>query len=100
MKALAQAYLEGVRQVYRGKEDTVQVMKKYTRIADSQVLSTSYDESYQAIEKEGTLSEAGIQVHLAELAKTDPPARPSDFIDASIIDELSKEGFIKALWAK
>jgi ABC-type nitrate/sulfonate/bicarbonate transport system substrate-binding protein len=103
LKAFAQGYLEGVRQVYRSKEDTVQVMKKYTRIADPQVLSASYDESYQAIEKEGTLSEAGIRVQLAELAKTDPrarTARASDFIDASIIDELSKEGFIKALWAK
>jgi hypothetical protein len=61
------------------------------------------DESYQAIEKEGTLSEAGLQVQLADLAKTDPrtrTARPSDFLDASIIDELSREGFIKALWAK
>ena len=103
MVAFAKGYLEGVRQVYRSKEDTIQVLKKYTRIADQQVLSQSYDEAYQAIDKEGALSEAGIQVQLAELAKTDPRARnarPGDFIDSSIIDELSKEGFIKALWAK
>ncbi len=101
--AFAKSYLEGVRQVYRSKEDTIQVMRKYTHIADPQVLSQSYDESYQAIEKGGALSEAGIQAQLAELAKTDPRARnarPGDFIDASIIDELSQEGFIKALWAK
>lgn len=103
MVAFAKGYLEGVRHVYRSKEDTIQVLRKYTRIADAQVLSQSYDEAYQAIDKEGALSEAGIQVQLAELAKTDPrarTARPSDFIDSSIIDELSKEGFIKALWAK
>ena len=101
--SFAKGYLEGVRHVYRSKEDTLQVLKKYTRVTDSQVLSLSYDESYQAIEKEGALSEAGIQVQLAELAKTDPrarTARPGDFIDASIINELTKEGFIKALWAK
>lgn len=101
--AFAKGYLEGVRHVYRSKEDTVQVLKKYTRITDPQVLSLSYDESYQAIEKEGTLSEAGIQVQLADLAKTEPRARnarPGDFLDAGIINELSKEGFIKALWAK
>jgi NitT/TauT family transport system substrate-binding protein len=101
--SFAKGYLEGVRHVYRSKEDTVQVLKKYTRISDPQVLSLSYDESYQAIEKEGALSEAGIQVQLADLAKTEPRARnarPSDFLDASIINELSKEGFIKALWAK
>jgi ABC-type nitrate/sulfonate/bicarbonate transport system substrate-binding protein len=102
LKSYAKAYLEGVRQVYRSKEETMEVLKKYTRVTDPQVLSASYDESYQAIEKEGSLTEAGIQVQLAELAKTDPrarSARPGDFLDASIINELSKEGFIKALWS-
>jgi NitT/TauT family transport system substrate-binding protein len=102
LKSYAKAYLEGVRQLYRSKEETMEVLKKYTRVADPQVLSASYDESYQAIEKEGSLTEAGIQVQLAELAKTDPrarSARPGDFLDASIINELSKEGFIKALWS-
>jgi hypothetical protein len=103
LKSFARGYLEGVRHLYRSKEDTIQVLRKYTHIADPQVLSQSYDESYQAIDKEGTLSEAGIQVQLAELAKTEPRARnarPGDFLDSSIINELSKEGFIKALWAK
>jgi hypothetical protein len=80
----------------------MEVLKKYTRVTDPQVLSTSYDESYQAIDKQGTLTEAGVQVQLNELAKTEPRARsahPSDFIDGSILSELSKEGFIKALWS-
>jgi hypothetical protein len=94
-------YLEGVREVYRSKEATVRVLSKYTRINDQQVLSASYDEAYQAIDREGSLAEAGIQAMLDEIAKTDPrarQARPGDFIDASIIGELAKEGFIKALW--
>lgn len=102
LKSYSMGYLEGVREVYRSKEETMQVLRKYTRITDPQVLSESYDESYQAIAKEGSLVEAGIQVILAELAKTDPRARtasPGDFIDASILNELSKEGFIKALWS-
>jgi NitT/TauT family transport system substrate-binding protein len=101
--AFAKGYLEGVRQVYRSKEDTIQVLKKYTRITDSQVLSQSYDEAYQAIDKEGTLSEDGLRVQLADMAKNEPRARnarPGDFIDTSIMNELAKEGFIKALWAK
>ena len=102
IKAFAMGYLEGVREVYRSKEATVRVLSKYTRINDQQVLSASYDEAYQAIDKEGSLAEAGIQAMLDEIAKTDPrarQARPGDFIDASIIGELAKEGFIKALWA-
>ncbi len=102
LKSYSMGYLKGVREVYRSKEETMQVLGKYTRITDPQVLSASYDESYQAIAKEGTLIEEGIQVMLAELAKTDPrarTARPGDFLDASILNELSKEGFIKALWS-
>jgi NitT/TauT family transport system substrate-binding protein len=102
LKSFVKGYLEGVRQVYRSKEDTLTVLKQYTRITDPQVLSASYEESYQAIEKEGSLIEAGVQTLLAEVAKTDPQARnahPGDFLDAGIINELSKEGFIKSLWA-
>ena len=102
VKAFAMGYLEGVREVYRSKEETMRVLSKYTRITDPQVLSASYDEAYQAIDKEGTLGEAGIQAMLTELAKTDPrarQARPSDFLDTAILSELSREGFIKALWA-
>jgi ABC-type nitrate/sulfonate/bicarbonate transport system substrate-binding protein len=103
IKAFTMGYLEGVREVYRSKEETMKVLSKYTRITDLQVLSASYDEAYQAIEKEGAPGEAGIQVMLNELAKTDPrarQARPADFFDAGIIGELVKEGFIKALWAR
>jgi hypothetical protein len=102
LKAFPMGYLEGVRQVYRSKEYTMEILKKYTRVADPEVLSASYDEAYQAIDKDGALTEAGIQAQLADLAKTDPRAKtahPNDFFDASIINELHKEGFIKALWA-
>jgi ABC-type nitrate/sulfonate/bicarbonate transport system substrate-binding protein len=101
IKNFTMGYLEGVREVYRSKEETMRVLSKYTRISDAQVLSASYDEAYQAIDKEGSLTEAGIQVMLSELAKTDPragQARAADFLDASVLSELSREGFIKALW--
>jgi NitT/TauT family transport system substrate-binding protein len=103
VKAFAKGYLEGVRETYRSKEESMRVLSKYTRISDPQVLSATYDEAYQAIEKEGSPTESGIQVMLAELAKSDPKAaqaRPADFIDGTIVGELAREGFIKNLWAK
>ena len=103
VKAFAKGYLEGVREIYRSKEESMKVLSKYTRISDPQILSASYDEAYQAIEKEGAPTEPGIQVMLGEMAKTDPKAaqvRPADFVDASIISELGREGFLKNLWAK
>jgi NitT/TauT family transport system substrate-binding protein len=100
-KAFLMAYLAGVREVYRSKEATMQSLGKYTRISDPQVLSASYDESYEAIEKEGALNEEGIQVILNEIGKTDPralKARASQFFDPSLLQELTREGFIKSLW--
>ncbi len=103
LKAFAMGYLEGVHEVYRSKEYTLSILKKYTRVTDPEVLSASYDEAYQAIDKDGALTEAGIQAQLNDLAKTDPRAksyRPADFFDSSIIEELHNEGFVKALWSK
>jgi hypothetical protein len=40
---------------------------------------------------------------LTEMAKTDAQARQAraaDFMDNTIVGELAREGFIKALWAK
>ncbi|HBA40261.1 MAG TPA: hypothetical protein DCZ05_11110 [Deltaproteobacteria bacterium] len=102
IKAFLMAYLEGVREFYRNKEVATQVLGKYTRIADPQVLSASYDESYDVIEKEGALVEEGIQVTLGELGKSDSralKARASQFLDPTLLQELSGEGFIKALWS-
>jgi NitT/TauT family transport system substrate-binding protein len=103
VKAFAKGYLEGVRETYRSKEESMKVLSKYTRISDPQVLSATYDEAYQAIEKEGSPTESGIQVMLNEIAKTDPQARQAraaDFADNTIIGELAREGFLKTLWAK
>jgi NitT/TauT family transport system substrate-binding protein len=103
VKAFAKGYLEGVRETYRSKEESIKVLRKYTRISDQQVLSATYDEAYQAIEKEGSPTESGIQVMLTDMAKTDPQARQAraaDFMDNTIIGELAREGFMKTLWAK
>jgi len=103
VKAFAKGYLEGVRETYRSKEESMKVLSKYTRISDPQVLSATYDEAYQAIEKDGSPTESGIQVMLSELAKTDPQARQAraaDFMDNTVIGELAREGFLKSLWAK
>lgn len=103
VKAFMKGYLEGVRETYRSKEESMKVVSRYTRISDPQILSASYDEAYQAIEKDGSPTEAGIQVILTELAKSEPRARaakPAEFIDTTIIGELTREGFLKTLWGR
>jgi NitT/TauT family transport system substrate-binding protein len=103
VKAFMKGYLEGVRETNRSKEESMKVLSKYTRISDQQVLSATYDEAYQAIQKDGNPTESGIQVMLSEQAKTDPQARQAhaaDFMDNTVVGELAREGFIKTLWSK
>ena len=72
-------------------------------VAIVEVLSATYDEGYEGIDKEGALIEEGIQVILTELGKAGPRAakiQPGQLLDPSLIEELSKEGFIKALWSR
>jgi len=103
LKAFLKAYLEGVREVYRDKDATMRVLGKYTRVADREVLSATYDEGYEGIDREGALIEEGIQVILTELGKAGSRAtkiQPGQLLDPSLIEELAKEGFIKALWSR
>jgi len=103
LKAFLMGYLEGVREVYRSKEAAMDILSKYARITDPKVLSASYDKNYEAIDKDGTLVEGGIQVILNEVGKRDPKAlkaKPNQFFDPSLLQELSREGFFKALWVE
>lgn len=102
VRAFLKAYLEGVREVYRNKEASMQVLGRYTRISDRKVLSAAYDETYESVDKEGAIIDKGIEAILGELGKTDPKAfkaKAAQFYDRTLLQELSKEGFIKALWA-
>lgn len=103
IKSFLKAYLEGVREGHSDKEATMQVLSKHTRITDPQVLSASYDENYPLIDKEGKATEEAIEVVLRDLGRKDHQAltaKPSRFLDLSLLEELSREGFIKAIWSK
>ncbi len=99
--AFLKAYLEGVREVYRNKEASMQLLGRYSRISDHKVLSAAYDETYESVEKDGSIIDGAIEAILGELAKTEPRAaraKAAQFYDASLLQELSREGFIKRLW--
>ena len=58
--------------------------------------------NYEVIDKEGALLEERVQVILNELGKSDAralKARPDQFLEPSLLQELSREGFIKTLWS-
>lgn len=96
------AYLESIQFFKTYKDQSLNILKKYTRQDDLSLVQTSYDEmANRLIRRVPYPSREGIQTIIDQLAKTRPEMRnlnPSDFIDASILREIEDSGFVKKLY--
>lgn len=96
------AYIEGIHYAKTHRKETLDVLAKYLRVDDKDIL----DETYETII--GTLvpekpypTLKGIQTILRELGAKDPAARsarPEQFVDLSIMKELDSSGFIDRVY--
>jgi NitT/TauT family transport system substrate-binding protein len=96
------AYLEGIYVFKTNKDVALNVLKKYTRLDDTSLVQTSYDEmSQRLIRRVPYPDREGIQTIIDQLAKTRPQMKslnPGDFIDPSILKEIEDSGFVKKLY--
>lgn len=92
------AFGEAIRYFHANREGTVEVMAKYLRRMDREVIAESYENHLSIIPKIPYPTVEGIQFILDELGERDPRARkfkPKDLIDTSFIEKLEREGFFK-----
>ena len=99
---LLRAYVDSVHYGITQKKFTVSVLGKYLKSQDAPFLE-SVQEMYfgRYIPKVPYPSVEAMQRALDDVAQRDPRARSAkaeQFIDASLFQELEKEGFIKQLW--
>jgi NitT/TauT family transport system substrate-binding protein len=96
---LVRGYLAGVAAVYRDKRAATAAMSKYLKITDAESLDRNYQMLMKVLSKDQIPRAAGITTGLEASklagAKT---ADPNAFIDPSFIDELSRDGFVEALY--
>jgi ABC-type nitrate/sulfonate/bicarbonate transport system substrate-binding protein/LysM repeat protein len=96
------AYIEGIHYAKTHRKETVDVLAKYLRTDDKEVLDDTYESIIQTLVPEKPYpSQKGVQIILRELGVKDPAARsarPEQFIDASIVKELDGSGFIDRLY--
>ena len=96
------AYLESIHFFKTHKDQSLNILKKYTRQDDLSLVQTSYDEmANRLIRRVPYPSREGIQTIIDQLAKTRPEMKnlnPNDFIDPSILKEIEDSGFIKKLY--
>jgi NitT/TauT family transport system substrate-binding protein len=102
-KAYLRAYARAVHFMHTRKEEAKAIFAKYTKIKDQGMLEGSLAYGYDFIEKVPLVKPAGFQVTLDDIAKKNPKAKaakPEQFFDNSLVQELIDEGFFTKLWGK
>jgi ABC-type nitrate/sulfonate/bicarbonate transport system substrate-binding protein len=102
-KAFIRAYGRAIYFMHTHKEETRKIFAKYTKINDPGMLDGSIQYGYDFMEKVPLVKTAAFQVTLDQIAKTNPKAKqakPEQFFDNSLVQELIDEGFFAKLWGK
>ena len=103
VKAFLRAYGKAVHFLFTRKAESLAIFAKYTNIKDQKMLEGSLKYGYEFMEKVPFVKRAGFQVTLDEIARTNPKAKqakPEQFFDNSLIQELVDEGFFAKLWGR
>ncbi|MBI4524553.1 MAG: NrtA/SsuA/CpmA family ABC transporter substrate-binding protein [Deltaproteobacteria bacterium] len=99
-KRFMKAYLEGIKRYLDDEEFSVRVIQKWTRMKNRDEVKESYAIQARNMLKVPRTPPAGVKTILEGMEKI-PAAKTADprrFIDMGLIDDLEKEGFIRALF--
>jgi NitT/TauT family transport system substrate-binding protein len=97
------AYAEAVHYFVTNREGTSQVIAKYTKVQDRDVLNYAIETDTKAVQKTLEVDPKGIDLILGLISKTVPQAasaKAEDFYDPRFFNELRDSGFLKKLWAE
>ena len=103
VKAFLRAYGKAVHFLFNRQSESLAIFAKYTKIKDQKMLEGSLKYGYEFMEKVPFVKRAGFQVTLDEIARTNPKAKqakPEQFFDNSLVQELFDEGFFAKLWGR
>jgi hypothetical protein len=85
------------------KEETRAIFARYTKINDPGMLDGSIQYGYDFMEKIPLVKSQAFQVTLDQIARNNPKAKqakPEQFFDNSLVQELVNDGFFTKLWGK
>jgi NitT/TauT family transport system substrate-binding protein len=96
------AYVEGIHYAKTHRRETLEILAKYLRTDDKDILDDTYDAiALNLVPEKPYPTLKGIQIILRELGIKDPNARsakPEQFVDLTFIKELDSSGFIDRLY--
>jgi NitT/TauT family transport system substrate-binding protein len=97
------AYAEGIHYFKTRKEETIKIMKKYSRLEDPKVLEEAWEWHARFFPEAPYPPAEGYDLVLQDMAATNPKAAHAsgkDMIDSRFVKELEDSGFIKSLYKK
>ncbi|MBI4528442.1 MAG: ABC transporter substrate-binding protein [Deltaproteobacteria bacterium] len=100
VKAALKGYVEAIHFIHNNKDGTNKVMAKYLRNTDPDVLDAAYRAFVKLVPKKPIPTLRGIQFLLDQVAAKLPgakSAKPEQFVDVSLLQELDKEGFFSEM---
>ena len=103
VKAFVRAYGRAVHYMHTRKEESKATVSRYTKVTDPAMLEGTMQYAYDFVEKIPLVKREAFQVTLEESGKKNPKAkgaRPEQFYDNSLVQELINEGFFASLWGK
>jgi len=96
------AFVEGIHYAKSHRRETMEIIAKYLRTDEKEILEDTYDSIIQnLVPQKPYPTLKGIQIILRELGNKDPAARsarPEQFVDTTILNELENSGFIDKLY--
>jgi len=97
------AYVEAIHSYKAHKEDTIRIMRKYSRVEDRKYLEEAWDWHAKFMPEAPYPPLDGYQLVLQDMAEKNSKAAQAnvkDFIDARFVKELEDSGFIKGLYKR
>lgn len=97
VKAALKGYVEAIHYIHRNRGETNKVLSRYLRSTDADILDAAYTAFVKTVGKRPYPTLKGIQFLLDEVSGKLPQAknaRPEQFVDLSLLQELEKEGFL------
>jgi NitT/TauT family transport system substrate-binding protein len=98
VERMVRAYSEGVAAMNQQKERALKVIAKYARIPDAKGIEDHYRDSVTYLDRIPRAEPEAVQTILEFMGKKGVPLE--NFMDNTIIDRLSREGFFEKLYPK
>ena len=96
VKGALKGYVEAIHYIHGNRDGTKKIMAKYLKMADPDVLESAYLGFIKMVSKKPYPSLRGIQTIIDQSSGDFPQAKsakPEQFVDLSLLQELEKEGF-------